>query len=276
MIVPVKIMARDHSERVPDKNGRMFCGKPLIEWTFLCGQKARYIGDMYLITDSMRYAEIADRHGVHVIWQPETMCNFGRWGGPAVDMFFYSYMIRNNLLFPWIAALGVNAPLKRPIDIDSMIAYVDKFHKHKKHLVEVSGACDMGSTGLYMDGGNYKVIDLGALTTAYDSHRLLMHGGGLGIRNWEASVRTYDYADLIFEDLEKGIIKPEIIAGDDTWTKHLEEYGIVSFHPEMVAKKEMYYYHIPRYAGIDIDDLYDWNYCEWAFEKYILNEGYYD
>jgi len=255
----------------------MFCGRPLIEWTFLCGQKARYIGDMYLVTDSMRYAELAERNGVHVIWQPETMCNFGKWGGPAVDAWFRSYMIQNNLMFPWIAALGVNAPLKRPIDIDSMIAFVDRFHKHKTHLVEITDACSMGSTGMYIDGGNHKAIDPKILTTAYiDGNRLLMHGGGLDVRNWKAATKTFDYTDLLFEDIEKGILKPEVIAGDDGWTKHLDEYGISSLHPEMMAKRELYYYLTPRYAGIDIDDHYDWEYCEWAFEKYILNEGYYD
>ena len=73
MILPMRMMARGNSERMPDKNARMFCGKPLMEWTFLCGKKAKYVGDMYLVTDSPQYAEMAERNDVTVVMQPEKM-----------------------------------------------------------------------------------------------------------------------------------------------------------------------------------------------------------
>ena len=274
MILPMRMMARGNSERVPDKNGRMFCGKPLIEWTFLCGKKAKYVGDMYLVTDSIRYAELAECNGVIPVIQPEAMCNFGRWGGPTADAFLYAYLVRNNLAHNWMIYGGVNAPLKRPIDLDSAISFVDRYHKHKTNLVEVIDCAPMGSTGIFRDGGNFHAIKQGS--TELNDMKLLQHGGSLGITNWDIMQRAYDYDVLIYDDIDKGIIKPEIIAGDPSWCKDLDANGVNNFHPEILKDAEMYYYPMPRYAGVDIDDIYDWNYCEWAFEKYILNEGYYD
>ena len=104
----------------------------------------------------------------------------------------------------------------------------------------------------------------------------MQNGGAIGVLNWDVWWRSYDYRELIFDDIEAGVIKPEVLAGDPSWCSELDEKGIQAFHPELLAESEMFFYLLPRYAGVDIDDLYDWNYCEWAFEKYILNEGYYD
>jgi len=52
-LVPMK----GHSDRVPNKNLRPFCGKPLCHWIILSLQKSRYVRDIVVNTDSK---EIAD------------------------------------------------------------------------------------------------------------------------------------------------------------------------------------------------------------------------
>lgn len=52
-LVPMK----GHSERVPNKNLRFFCGRPLCHWTILSLQKSHYVGEIAVNTDSQ---EIAD------------------------------------------------------------------------------------------------------------------------------------------------------------------------------------------------------------------------
>ena len=52
-LVPMK----GHSERVPNKNLRPFCGKPLCHWIILSLQKSHYVKDIVVNTDS---PEIAD------------------------------------------------------------------------------------------------------------------------------------------------------------------------------------------------------------------------
>jgi len=52
-LVPMK----GHSERVPNKNLRPFCGRPLCHWTILNLQKSRYVKDIVVNTDSQEIAE---------------------------------------------------------------------------------------------------------------------------------------------------------------------------------------------------------------------------
>jgi len=52
-LVPMK----GHSERVPNKNLRPFCGKPLCHWTILSLQKSRYVRDIVVNTDSEEIAQ---------------------------------------------------------------------------------------------------------------------------------------------------------------------------------------------------------------------------
>jgi CMP-N-acetylneuraminic acid synthetase len=48
---------KGHSERVPNKNLRPFCGKPLCHWTILSLQKSHYINNIVVNTDSQEIAE---------------------------------------------------------------------------------------------------------------------------------------------------------------------------------------------------------------------------
>ncbi len=52
-LVPMK----GHSDRVPNKNLRPFCGKPLCHWIILSLQKSRYVQDIVVNTDSKEIAE---------------------------------------------------------------------------------------------------------------------------------------------------------------------------------------------------------------------------
>jgi len=52
-LVPMK----GHSARVPNKNLRPFCGKPLCHWIILSLEKSRYVEDIVVNTDSQEIAE---------------------------------------------------------------------------------------------------------------------------------------------------------------------------------------------------------------------------
>jgi N-acylneuraminate cytidylyltransferase len=68
-LVPMK----GHSERVPNKNLRPFCGKPLCHWIITRLQKSRYVRDIAVNTDSKEIAEnINDNfNGVKIIDRPD-------------------------------------------------------------------------------------------------------------------------------------------------------------------------------------------------------------
>ena len=55
--VTALIPMKGHSDRVPNKNLRPFCGKPLYHWTILSLQKSRYVEHIVVNTDSQEIAE---------------------------------------------------------------------------------------------------------------------------------------------------------------------------------------------------------------------------
>ena len=70
-LVPMK----EHSERVPGKNMRSFCGRPLFHWIIRSLQNSRYIIRIVIDTDSRAIAEDALGHfdGVSILERPEVI-----------------------------------------------------------------------------------------------------------------------------------------------------------------------------------------------------------
>jgi CMP-N-acetylneuraminic acid synthetase len=62
--IAVAILARAGSRRVPQKNIRLYQGKPLIEWTLLLAWKLGY--PVWVFTDFPRVAEIAGKYHANV------------------------------------------------------------------------------------------------------------------------------------------------------------------------------------------------------------------
>lgn len=272
MIVPMTMFARANSERLPDKNVRIFCGKPLIEWAFLCGKLAKNVGEMYFCTDSPYYAYIAKQYNITVIMQSEKSCRYGRWGGPTAEAHMIAYFKQHGIPVDWHIHNGINAPLKRPCDVDGMIDFVDQNFRHiTDHSVEIMDLEPMGSVLICEDVGDFKVKEILSAHTS----RIMHHSGCMGMHNWDLLWAATDYKEIIFDDYEKGILKPEVIEGNADW-EPIADDDITKNHPKEWAAREVYFYQLPGWAGKDIDDDYDWAYCEWAFKKYILKEGYYD
>lgn len=70
-LVPMKI----HSERVPNKNMRSFCGRPLYHYIIKTLLSSKYIKEIYINTDSQMIEEDAKRHfdRVYIIERPESI-----------------------------------------------------------------------------------------------------------------------------------------------------------------------------------------------------------
>ncbi|MCD6390770.1 MAG: acylneuraminate cytidylyltransferase family protein [Dehalococcoidia bacterium] len=64
---------KGHSERVPNKNLRPFCGKPLCHWIIHSLQKSHYVKDIVVNTDSQKIAENIHQNfnGVKIIDRPD-------------------------------------------------------------------------------------------------------------------------------------------------------------------------------------------------------------
>ena len=64
------IPARGGSKRIPQKNIREFCGKPLIYWTIKAAQESGVFEDIVVSTEEPKIAEIANSYGVKNIGRP--------------------------------------------------------------------------------------------------------------------------------------------------------------------------------------------------------------
>lgn len=60
------IPARSGSKGLPDKNIKLFCGKPLLAWSIEAAKKTGIFDEIMVSTDSNEYKEIAERYGANV------------------------------------------------------------------------------------------------------------------------------------------------------------------------------------------------------------------
>tara|TARA_A100001388_G_scaffold246295_1_gene205216 strand:+ start:385 stop:1098 length:714 start_codon:yes stop_codon:yes gene_type:complete len=65
-LLNVLITARAGSKRLPGKNLRNLCGKPLIAWSIEAAKKSRFINNIYVSTDSKEISEISKQYGAIV------------------------------------------------------------------------------------------------------------------------------------------------------------------------------------------------------------------
>ena len=64
------IPARGGSKRIPNKNIRDFCGKPLIYWTIKAAQDSGIFENIIVSTEEPKISKIADSYGVKNIGRP--------------------------------------------------------------------------------------------------------------------------------------------------------------------------------------------------------------
>jgi CMP-N-acetylneuraminic acid synthetase len=75
MTVTALLPMKGHSERVPNKNMRLFAGKPLYHSVASILQRSDFIERIIINTDSPEIAEDASRHfsKVKIVWRPEEL-----------------------------------------------------------------------------------------------------------------------------------------------------------------------------------------------------------
>jgi pseudaminic acid cytidylyltransferase len=70
------IPARGGSKRIPRKNVKLFCGKPIIAWPIEAALRAGCFDDVIVSTDDLEIARIAEQHGANVPFlRPATLAN---------------------------------------------------------------------------------------------------------------------------------------------------------------------------------------------------------
>lgn len=84
--VKALIFMKAHSERVPGKNVRVLCGRPLFHWIMDSLKRSEYIDEVIINTDSPEIAEDAKRtFGATIHIRPESLCGDMVGASPLIE-----------------------------------------------------------------------------------------------------------------------------------------------------------------------------------------------
>ena len=106
------ITARGGSKRLPGKNIKELCGKPLIAWTI---EAAKNCARVVVTTDSDEIGEVSVKYGAEVIWRPDHLATDD---AKSIDVVLdaidtVGWEGRTMLLQP-------TSPLRTSVDIDNV------------------------------------------------------------------------------------------------------------------------------------------------------------
>ena len=115
------IPARGGSQRVPQKNLRELCGKPLIAYTIEMALRSRLCNKVAVSTDNDEIAAVAERHGASVIKRPSELA---RDTSPIDDALRHAVQTAESLsgqAVDIVVALQANVPVRKEGEIDAAV-----------------------------------------------------------------------------------------------------------------------------------------------------------
>jgi len=123
------IPARGGSERVPNKNLKNFCGKPLVAWTILGAKKSKHLDRVIVSTDSPAIAKIAKKHGAEAPFLRPAEFATSTIGVEPTLKHTYEWLLKNEAYkTDALVLLMPTSPLRQTFHIDDAI----EIFKNKK------------------------------------------------------------------------------------------------------------------------------------------------
>ena len=111
------IPARGGSKGIPNKNIKLFNGKPLIEWTIESALKSKLIHKVIVSSDSKKILSLSKNFGADVILRPKNIS-----GDRSTTESAINHCIKNlEDSFDVIVLLSPTSPIRRNEDIDNAI-----------------------------------------------------------------------------------------------------------------------------------------------------------
>ena len=129
------IPARGGSKRLPGKNIRDLCGKPLVAWTIEQAKKSRYLDKIIVSTDDEEIAEISKEYGAEVPFlRPKELA---KDDSPTIDTIIHAieFLGKKGETYDIIVLLQPTSPLRKDDDIDNAIELF--LEKHPESVISV-------------------------------------------------------------------------------------------------------------------------------------------
>ena len=127
MKIVAVIPARGGSKRIPKKNIRNFCGKPMIAWTILNALKSKQLDRVIVSTDDKEIARIAKKYGAEVPFLRPAELAIPTIGIEPTLKHAYEWLLKNdNYKANALVLLMPTAPLRQTRHIDEAIEIFKK------------------------------------------------------------------------------------------------------------------------------------------------------
>lgn len=119
------ILARSGSKRIPHKNIKELCGKPLMAWSIEAGLQSKYIDEVIVSTDSEKYAKIAKKYGAKVPFlRPENLSSDTSTSFDSIEHAINFYKKNLKKTFDYVILLQPTSPLRDGVLIDNMCEWI--------------------------------------------------------------------------------------------------------------------------------------------------------
>jgi pseudaminic acid cytidylyltransferase len=157
------IPARGGSKRIPKKNIREFCGKPMIAWSIEAAQQSGVFERVVVTTDSEEIADVARRHGAEVPFMRPSELADDHATTDAVFLHALAALQEAGCQPEYACNLYATAPFVRPEDL-----------RRGLEIMESSGASSGFSVTTFPFPlfRGLKINDSGALEMFWPEHRL--------------------------------------------------------------------------------------------------------
>jgi len=119
------IPARGGSKRIPRKNIRPFCGKPIIAWSIETALATGLFASVIVSTDDEAIAEVARRHGADVPFMRPASLSDDMTGTTPVFRHAVEWWLGNGNEIEAACCIYATAPFTTPGDIEKGFAALD-------------------------------------------------------------------------------------------------------------------------------------------------------
>ena len=153
MKADVIILARGGSKGIPKKNLKIFCGKPLVEWTIIQAKNSKKVDQVFLSSDSTKILKIGNKHKIRLIRRPRKFASDNSSSESAIRHVLKS---NSNISKKAIVYLEPTSPLRKKGDIDELI---QNFFKKKWDSGFTAGILDDFLLWKKSDLGKFKSIN---------------------------------------------------------------------------------------------------------------------
>lgn len=230
------IPARGGSKRIPGKNIKKFCGKPLIAWTILSALKCRNLDRVIVSTDDKEIVRVAKKYGAEVPFLRPAELAIPTIGIEPTLKHTYEWLLENeNYKADALVLLMPTAPLRQTRHIDEAI---EIFKKTKADSVLGVNETPANHTPYW--------------TLVRNKNGKVTLWGGVSLKNiitrsQDFPKKCYARNDLVY------VLKPK-----NLFEKKSNLYG---------NKVELYIIPDPSNYEADINTLDDWRDAELKFQK---------